>query len=153
MGSAGYIVHSGASEARNVETQIFMLGLHRYGFHKNCNGTRYVELLFLHPVGSARHVVHSVRLRHETSMHYFSCSGGTSTDLTKSASGHVGPNFCFLHPEGSVGNIVHSDASWAQNVNTLFFMLGWDQYGFEKITTGHVTPNFCFCIQWDLRLT
>jgi hypothetical protein len=83
-------------------------------------------------VVSARHVVHSVRLGREKSMHYFSCSGGTSTDLTKSASGHVGPNLCFLHPEGSAANIVRFSASGAQNIDTLFVMLGWDQCGFEK---------------------
>jgi hypothetical protein len=55
----GHIVHSGASEARNVDAQFFMGGWDRYGIHKNCNGTRYVELLFLHPLGSARHVVHA----------------------------------------------------------------------------------------------
>jgi hypothetical protein len=59
LGSAGHIVHSGASEARNVDIQFFMLGWDRYRFQKNCNGTRYVELLFLHPLGSARHVVHA----------------------------------------------------------------------------------------------
>jgi hypothetical protein len=58
-GSMGHIVHSGASEKRNVDTQFFMLGCDRYVFHKICDGTRYVELLFLHPVESARHVVHS----------------------------------------------------------------------------------------------
>jgi hypothetical protein len=30
-----------------------MLGWLRYGFKKKHNGARYVELVFLHPVGSA----------------------------------------------------------------------------------------------------
>jgi hypothetical protein len=59
VGSAGHIVHSGASEARNVSTKFFMLGWDWYGFQKNCDGTRDVELLFLHPVGSGCHVVDS----------------------------------------------------------------------------------------------
>jgi hypothetical protein len=59
VGSAGHVVQSGASEARNVETLFFMLDWDRYEFHKNCACTRYIELLFLHPVGSARQVVHS----------------------------------------------------------------------------------------------
>jgi hypothetical protein len=36
-----------------------------------------------------------VHLWHETSMHYFSCSGGTGMVFIKSAPGHVTPNFNF----------------------------------------------------------
>jgi hypothetical protein len=83
MGSAGHVVHSGASEARNVDALLFMLGCDPYGFHKNHAGTRYAERVFLHPVESVVHVVHSGALGCETSMHYFSCLGGTGTDSAK----------------------------------------------------------------------
>jgi hypothetical protein len=37
-----------------------MLGWDQYGFDRKRIRTRYVELVFLHPVGSAGHVVHFV---------------------------------------------------------------------------------------------
>jgi hypothetical protein len=80
LGSLGDVVHSGASEERNVDTLFFMLGWDRYGIHKNCVGTHYAELLFMD---------------RESYTHYFLSSGGTGTGLTKSASGHVMPNFIF----------------------------------------------------------
>jgi hypothetical protein len=36
-----------------------MLRWDRYRVHKRCAGTNNAELVFLHPVGSAGHVVHS----------------------------------------------------------------------------------------------
>jgi hypothetical protein len=80
-----------------------MLGWDRYGFHKNCARTHYVELLILHPVESARHVVDSGESGARNVDALFSCSGGTGTDLTKSASGDVEPNLCFFASRGICG--------------------------------------------------
>jgi hypothetical protein len=52
-------VHSGESELQNVGAILFMLGRYRYGFYKKGVETRYGELVFLHPVRSVGHVVHS----------------------------------------------------------------------------------------------
>jgi hypothetical protein len=52
-------VNSGASEPQKIDAQFFMLGWDQYGFYKKHAGTRYAELVFLHSVGSADHVVHS----------------------------------------------------------------------------------------------
>jgi hypothetical protein len=59
VGSAGHIMPTGASGARNVDALFFMLGWDWYGFNKKRTGTRYTELMFLHLEGSAGHVVHS----------------------------------------------------------------------------------------------
>jgi hypothetical protein len=99
-GSAGPVVHFDVSRERNVDALFFILRWDRYGFHKKLIATHYAELVFLHPVGSVGHVVHPVRPGRETSIYYFSYSDGTSTDSTKSTSGHIMSNLCFLHPVG-----------------------------------------------------
>jgi hypothetical protein len=64
-----------------------------------------------------------VPLARETSIQYFSCSGGTGTVSIKKRSGHITPNLCFA-------------CSGSRNVGTLFFMLGWDSYRFDKNCAG-----------------
>jgi hypothetical protein len=59
MGSAGYVVYSVASGARNIDTLFFMLGWGWCCFNKKRAGTRYAELVFLHLVVSAGHIVDS----------------------------------------------------------------------------------------------
>jgi hypothetical protein len=46
VGSAGHIVHSGVSGARNIDALFFVLGLGQFRYNKKHVGTRYVELMF-----------------------------------------------------------------------------------------------------------
>jgi hypothetical protein len=50
VGYAGHVVHSGASEARNIDSLFFMLRWDWYGYDKKPIRTCYTEIVFLHPV-------------------------------------------------------------------------------------------------------
>jgi hypothetical protein len=90
------------------------------------------KLLFLLPVGSTGHVVHSGE---KNVTHNFPCSVGTAMNSTKNAPTRY-TELVFLHPMRPAGHVVSSGASDARNGDTLFFMLGWDWYGFEKKNIG-----------------
>jgi hypothetical protein len=63
-----------------------MLGWARYGFHKKCFRTRYTELVFLHLVRSADHVVRSDASRAQNVDALFLVLRWTDTGFTKSVS-------------------------------------------------------------------
>jgi hypothetical protein len=65
--------------------------------------------MFLNPVGSVGHIVHSSASGQEISTHYFSLLGGPSVVFIKNAFGHVTPNMCFcirLDPRVTYGVLV-----------------------------------------------
>jgi hypothetical protein len=95
VGSAGHVVHSGASGARNVDALIVMLGWAWCSFHQKHARTHYAELVYLYPVRSVGHVVHSDASVMRNVIRLFSCSSGTGTDSTKSMPTHVTSNLCF----------------------------------------------------------
>jgi hypothetical protein len=85
MGFVGYVVHSGASDAR----------WDQYGFDKKFARIRYAELVFLYLVRYACHVVHFGASGERNGDGLLSWSGGTGTDSTKSTLRYVTLNLCF----------------------------------------------------------
>jgi hypothetical protein len=88
----------------------FILGWDRYGLQKKGAGTRYAELVFLYPVGSAGHVVHSSAFGMGNIDAILFILGWVRYSFHKK---HVGSRYSelvFLHPAGYVDHVVHFGA-------------------------------------------
>jgi hypothetical protein len=99
---------SGASGVRNINSLHFMLRWNQYGFHKRCARARYAELVFLHPVEYAGHIVHSCAsiVRNIDALYFV--LGWDWYGFHKRCAVTRYIELVFLHPVGSAGHIVHS---------------------------------------------
>jgi hypothetical protein len=88
-----------------------MLGWDRYGFDKKRAVTHYIELVFLHLVGSAGQVVHSVASRVRNVDALFFMLGWARCGFHKKDDGTRYAELLFLHLVGSAGHVVHSGVS------------------------------------------
>jgi hypothetical protein len=95
VGSAGHVMHCSASMVRNIDALFFMIGWDRYRFQQKRTETHNAELVFC--IRWDLRVTYNILLclGCKTLTHYFSCSGGTGMDSTKSVLGHFMPNLCF----------------------------------------------------------
>jgi hypothetical protein len=124
-----------------------MHGWARCSFQIKCTETHYVELFFLHLVGSVDlfflhlvgsvgHIVHSGATgAQKIDALFFMLRWDWYVFHKKHARTHY-TELAFLHLVGSVGHVVHYSASMTQNVDVLFFMLLWARYAFRKKRVG-----------------
>jgi hypothetical protein len=117
---------------------------------KDRQQTHYFELVFLHLVGYAGHVVHYGTSGSRNFDALFFMLGWDWYGFHKKHAGTRYAELGFLHPLGSASHVVHFGASEAQNTNALFSMLVWASVVSIKNASETVTTNLCFCIRWDL---
>jgi hypothetical protein len=96
-----------------MEALFVTLKWDQYGFYEMRVETRYTELVFLHPLGSACHIVHSGASGVRNINALFFMLGWARCGFHKKRTGTRYAKLVFLHTGGSVGHLVLSDASGA----------------------------------------
>jgi hypothetical protein len=143
-------VHSGA---RNIDVLFFMLGWDRFGFHKKHTGTRYAELVFLHPLRFVGPIVHSGSSGGAKRQHTIFHARVGPVQIPQKAPGHVTLNWCFASSgiRGSRSAVWY--VRWHKTLTHYFPCSGGTSSDSTKSALGHVTPNLCLFIWRDLRIT
>jgi hypothetical protein len=142
-------VQSGASGARNINALFLMLASAQNGFDKKNAMTRYAELVFLHPVRSAGHVVHSIASRAQNINAFFNARVAES-DSAKIALGHITPNLFFCIRWDQWVTYCISVRLGHEALIHYFSCSGGTDMDSIKSTSKYVTSNLYFWIRWDL---
>jgi hypothetical protein len=129
-----------------------VLGWDWCGFHKKCAGTRYAELVFLHPMGTVGHVVHSSLSRVRNVDALFFMPVWARYDFHKNRTGTRYTELMFLLPVGYAGNVAHFDSSGARNIDPPFSFSGGPDAISIKSMSGHITLNLCLRIRRGLQV-
>jgi hypothetical protein len=141
VGSAGHILHSGASWASHMDTLFFMTGWVRCGFDKKHIKSYYAKYVFLHAIWSVGHVVHSDASRVQNVITLFFMLRWVPYASNKKHTGTHYAERVFFQFDGICRLRI---AFWfirgVKHRCTIFHAhkgLVWNR---------HVMPNLCFCI-------
>jgi hypothetical protein len=153
VGSAGYVVGSGAFEVWNVDALIFVLMWYLCGSHKMCDGTSYEEHVFLHPVGYTGDAVrpNTYRAWNVDALFFMLMWAWCGYHKKRVRTYHAEHVSCIRwYLWVTLWVLVRPGSEMSTHYFSCSGGLGADP---TKSTMRHVTPNLCFCILYILWVT